>query len=57
MSEIEENHFNLNIPRYVDTFEEEVRIDLIEVTNSLSLQQDQTDAIDLKLGKITKELG
>ena len=29
--EIEENGFNLNIPRYVDTFEEEEEIDLAEV--------------------------
>ena len=28
MAEIEENDFNLNIPRYVDTFEEEDEIDL-----------------------------
>lgn len=28
LTEIEENNFNLNIPRYVDTFEEEEEIDL-----------------------------
>lgn len=28
MEEIEENEFNLNIPRYVDTFEPEEEIDL-----------------------------
>ena len=27
-NEIEENEFNLNIPRYVDTFEEEAEIDI-----------------------------
>ena len=31
MQEIEENGFNLNIPRYVDTFEPEEEIDLNEV--------------------------
>ena len=30
MDEIEENEFNLNIPRYVDTFEPEEQIDLKE---------------------------
>ncbi len=28
MEEIEENEFNLNLPRYVDTFEPEEEIDL-----------------------------
>lgn len=32
LSEIEENDYNLNIPRYVDTFEEEEPIDLAAVT-------------------------
>ena len=31
MAEIEENGFNLNIPRYVDTFESEEEIDLNEI--------------------------
>ena len=35
MSEIEENDFNLNIPRYVDTFEPEPEIDLGEVTKEI----------------------
>ena len=30
MEELEENEFNLNIPRYVDTFEQEEEIDLRE---------------------------
>ena len=41
-----ENEFNLNIPRYVDTFEEEDPIDLEEVSNKLqSIENDiaQTD--------------
>ena len=32
--EIKENDFNLNIPRYVDTFEEEEEIDLMAVRQS-----------------------
>jgi type I restriction enzyme M protein len=35
MSEIEENDYNLNIPRYVDTFEDETPVDLDEVTIEL----------------------
>ncbi len=33
--EIEENDFNLNIPRYVDTFEEEEPVDLAELGSSI----------------------
>ncbi len=29
--EIQENEFNLNIPRYVDTFEEEAEVDIAAV--------------------------
>lgn len=34
--EIKENDFNLNIPRYVDTFEEEEPIDIAQVVNDLA---------------------
>ncbi|TWW13720.1 type I restriction-modification system subunit M [Dellaglioa algida] len=35
LAEIVENDFNLNIPRYVDTFEEEEPIDLVQVSKEL----------------------
>lgn len=35
LKEIEENGWNLNIPRYVDTFEEEEQIDIATVRNEL----------------------
>lgn len=35
LEEIKENDYNLNIPRYVDTFEEEEPIDMIELSNEL----------------------
>ena len=40
--EIEENDFNLNIPRYVDTFEEEEEIDI--------------DAVQLEIERLEEEL-
>lgn len=44
LEEIEENDFNLNIPRYVDTFEEEEDVDLDQVTNEIkSLEKDLSD--------------
>lgn len=57
MSEIEENGYNLNIPRYVDTFEEEEPVDLKEVRNRIQkLEIDTKAAID-KAESILKELG
>lgn len=40
MSEIEENQFNLNIPRYVDTFEEEPPVDVDKLVKDMT----ETDA-------------
>ena len=44
VDELIENEYNLNIPRYVDTFEEEEPIDLDKVSNDLqSLENEITD--------------
>lgn len=44
LKEIEENDFNLNIPRYVDTFEEEEDVDLEQVSGEIkSLEQDLSE--------------
>ena len=48
-SEIEENDFNLNITRYVDTFEEEPEIDIQANLKEL-------DKINLELKKLEKEM-
>ncbi|WP_130537141.1 type I restriction-modification system subunit M [Thiomicrorhabdus indica] len=48
LSEVKENDWNLNIPRYVDTFEEEEPIDLQAVTEqikTIDLEMKQTDAV------------
>lgn len=47
-SQIEENDFNLNIPRYVDTFEAEKEIDLAKISEkltALALEAKQTDKV------------
>ena len=55
--EIKENDFNLNIPRYVDTFEEEVEIDLDVVrTERLELKA-ELDALEADMAEYLKELG
>lgn len=48
MDEIKENEFNLNIPRYVDTFEEEPPIDIVALSKEM---QD----IDQKIGQSEAE--
>ena len=55
--EIAENDFNLNIPRYVDTFEEEEEIDLMVVrTERLALQK-QLKNLEVEMEGYLKELG
>lgn len=46
MDELEENEYNLNIPRYVDTFEPEEEIDLNEAL--LEFEKSDNDEIDLE---------
>jgi type I restriction enzyme M protein len=49
LAEIAENDYNLNIPRYVDTFEEEEEIDLNAVSANLK-------NIDKDLEEVNKEI-
>jgi type I restriction enzyme M protein len=57
LNEIKENDYNLNIPRYVDTFEEEEEIDLDAVTTEIRKLDAESAEIDEKIAKYTKELG
>ena len=57
MTEIEENGFNLNIPRYVDTFEKEPEIDLAAVAAEIRSLQKEIKAIDKELKPYFDELG
>lgn len=54
--EIEENEFNLNIPRYVDTFEEEEEIPLGEVSKSLRATEADLKAAEDELKNLLKDL-
>lgn len=57
MDEIIENDYNLNIPRYVDTFEEEEPIDLKEVKEEIKqIAKEKQAAID-KAETMLAELG
>lgn len=57
LDEIRENEFNLNIPRYVDTFEEEEPIDLEQVAKDLKQLEIQIQKTDKTIEKYCKELG
>ena len=57
MAEIAENGFNLNIPRYVDTFEPEPEIDLNEVAGEIRKLQAEIGEIDAQLKPFFDELG
>jgi type I restriction enzyme M protein len=56
IDEIRENDFNLNIPRYVDTFEEEL-IDSNKIINELKEIDNKIEAIDEEIKKYCDELG
>ena len=57
LKQIEENDFNLNIPRYVDTFEEEEEIDLKAVSKELKKLDKEIAATDDVIAGFCKELG
>jgi len=57
LSEIAENDYNLNIPRYVDTFEEEEPIDLNQVAAELKSLDTEMEAIDKEIARYCNELG
>jgi len=57
MEEIEENDFNLNIPRYVDTFEEEEEIDLDAVRAKRVELKKQLAEIEVQMEEYLRELG
>ncbi|WP_339848263.1 type I restriction-modification system subunit M [uncultured Dokdonia sp.] len=57
LSEIAENDYNLNIPRYVDTFEEEEAVDLAAVSKALKGIDKDMATTDTTIANFCKELG
>lgn len=55
--EIEENEFNLNIPRYVDTFEEEPEVDIESVQKEIEKLEDELKEVQTKISEHLKKLG
>ena len=57
MGEVVDNDYNLNIPRYVDTFEEEAPIDLDAVSQELQAIDTQMLETDNTIASFCDELG
>lgn len=55
--QIADNDYNLNIPRYVDTFEEEAEIDLGAVKAEITQLEGELVTVRQKMDRYLKELG
>ena len=55
--EIKDNDYNLNIPRYVDTFEEEEMVDMDVVAQNISNIKSQIAEVEAQMAKYLEELG
>lgn len=56
LKEIEENDFNLNIPRYVDTFEEEVPVDIRAVQAEIANIDSELKNVEEQMKKYLEEI-
>jgi type I restriction enzyme M protein len=57
VDEIKANEYNLNIPRYVDTFEEEALVEIEEVKKNIANIQKELAQVEEQMTKYLKELG
>lgn len=57
LDEIKENEYNLNIPRYVDTFEEEKPVDMDAVKVNIANIKIELAEVEVKMEKQLEELG
>ncbi len=57
IDEIKENEYNLNIPRYVDTFEEEEVIDIDAVAKNLKKLNTEEIGLQKQIAEFCEELG
>lgn len=57
LSEIQDNDFNLNIPRYVDTFEEEPSVDIEATKKNITNLENELVKIKDKMAGYLQELG
>jgi type I restriction enzyme M protein len=56
-TEIQENEYNLNIPRYVDTFEPEEEIDVAGLQKEINRLENELVEVRGRMNAYLKELG
>ena len=54
---MKENEYNLNIPRYVDTFEEEAPVDIAATQAEIKAIKSKMAEIEAQMDKYLAELG
>jgi len=57
LTEIEENEFNLNIPRYVDTFEPEPRVEVKDALKALGTAEKAASDAEAVLKRLLEGIG
>ena len=57
LEEIEENDYNLNIPRYVDTYEEEELVDISATQDEIKVLKQRITEVENKMDNYLIELG
>ena len=57
LQQVKDNDFNLNIPRYVDTFEAEAEIDLAAIAQQLQDLEADSQNTDQVIADFCKQLG
>lgn len=56
LQEIMDNEYNLNIPRYVDTFEEEPEVDIAKVQKEIDVLENELSEVQKQMNKYLSEL-
>ncbi len=57
IKEIKDNEYNLNIPRYVDTFEEELQVDIKGTQDEIKRLKSELEIVEKKMAEYLKEIG
>jgi type I restriction enzyme M protein len=55
--ELAENEYNLNIPRYVDTFEEEAKVDIARTQEEVARLESELKVVQKEMENYLRELG
>lgn len=56
-ADLKENEYNLNIPRYVDTFEKEEEVDIPAVQKEIEKLEKELTSVRAEMDEYLKELG